>query len=65
MEELQIIRGGPCKIARIKKHSSSEQLAVISIQPAAVESNRQIVSKFLTLHFVPQGHDGEHVVILL
>ena len=38
---------------------SSGQLAVSNMQPATVESDRQLaVQNPLTLHFVPQGHGG-------
>ena len=41
---------------RSKEQSSNEQFAVSSIQPAAVDSNRQqTVTRILTLHFVPFG----------
>ena len=51
------VRGGAGPLeTRSKEQSSNEQLAVSSIQPAAVDSNRQqTVTRTLSLHFVPFG----------
>ena len=51
------VRGGVGLLeTRSKEQSSNEQLAASSIQPAAVDSNRQqTVTRILTFHFVPFG----------
>ena len=55
-EKLRVRGGAGSLEIRSKEQSSNAQLAVSSIEPAAVDSNRQqAVQNPLTLHFVPFG----------